>query len=82
METLPDDLREAFEAAGYDVAEVSANRDRIRVAVLEETASGDDLRRITHEVVDESETLGLNVSTESEEAQEGVTTVVSFRYRG
>ena len=82
MNELTGELRSAFESHGYDVAEVSANRDRVRVAVLDEGASAEDLRSITHEVVDESDVLGLDVSTEAADSQEGVTTVVSFRYRG
>ena len=82
MESLKTELEAAFESRGYDVAEVSANRDRVRVAVLDEGASAEDLRSITHSVVDESDVLGLDVSTEAGDSQEGVTTVVSFRYRG
>lgn len=82
MEDIKTELRTAFESADYDVAEVSANRDRIRIAVLDESASAEDLRSLTYDVVDESDILGLDVSTESVENQEGVSTVVSFRYRG
>ncbi|PSP29265.1 hypothetical protein BRC65_00500 [Halobacteriales archaeon QH_2_65_14] len=82
MQELKDSLRDAFEEQGYDVADVSANRDRVRIAVLDEEASAEELREITHSVVDESDVLGLDVTTESADSQEGVTTVVSFRYRG
>jgi len=82
MQELKDSLRGAFEEQGYDVADVSANRDRVRIAVLDEEASAEELREITHSVVDESDVLGLDVTTESADSQEGVTTVVSFRYRG
>lgn len=82
MEELTRELRSAFESEGYDVAEVSANRDRVRVAVLDEEASAGELQSITYGVVDEDDALGLNVSTESAEGQGGVTTVVSFQYRG
>lgn len=82
MEELKTELREAFESQDYDVAEVETNRDRVRVILLDDEASGDDLRSITHDIVDESDVLGLNVSAESVESYEGVTTVVSFRYRG
>jgi len=82
MQELKDSLRDAFEEQGYDVADVSANRDRVRIAVLDEEASAEELRAITHSVVDESDVLGLDVTTESADSQEGVTTVVSFRYRG
>jgi SHS2 domain-containing protein len=82
MQQLRDELREAFEAAEYTVADVTTNRNQVRVEILDSEASAEDLRAITHEVVDESDTLGLNVSTESADSQAGVTTVVSFRYRG
>lgn len=82
MEDLQSDLQNAFEAEGYDVTEVETNRDKIRVVILDDEASGEDLRSITHGVVDESDVLGLDVSTESVENYDGVTTVVSFRHRG
>lgn len=82
MEELKSALRDAFERQEYDVAEVSVNRDQVRVAVLDEEASADDLRSITYDVVDEDDVLGLDVTTESAETQADVTTVVSFRYRG
>jgi hypothetical protein len=82
MSELEAELRDAFESQGYDVAEIEMNRDRVRVVLLDDEASGEDLRSITHDVVDESDVLGLNVSTESVESYEGVTTVVSFRHRG
>lgn len=82
MADLQTELQDAFETEGYDVAEVETNRDRIRVVILDDEASGDELRSLTHDVVDESDILGLDVSTESVENYEGVTTVVSFRHRG
>lgn len=82
MSELKNALREAFESEGYDVADVSINRDQVRVAIVDSGASGDALRSITHDVVDESDTLGLAVSTEAGDGQDGMTTVVSFRYRG
>lgn len=82
MADLQTELQDAFDAGGYDVAEVETNRDRIRVVILDDEASGDELRSLTHDVVDESDILGLDVSTESVENYEGVTTVVSFRHRG
>ena len=81
MDELTDSLREAFEAAGYEVSEASVNRDRVRVAVLDPEASGGELRDLTHELLDPAEMLGFDVTTESAGNQEP-TTVVSFRYRG
>ena len=81
MDDLIDDLKAAFEDADYDVSEASRNRDRVRIAVLDEEASADDLQSITLDVVDESDVLGFNVNTESLD-DDVVTTVVSFRYRG
>lgn len=76
-----DDLRTAFETAGYDVADVTRNRRQVRIEILDDEASGEELREITDDVLDE-DVLGLDVSTESSEGQDAVTTVVSFRYRG
>jgi hypothetical protein len=82
MEQLRTDLRAAFEAEEYEVADVTTNRKQVRVEILDAEASAEDLRAITHELVTESDVLGLDVSTESADSQDGVTTVVSFRYRG
>ncbi|MDR5673020.1 Uncharacterized protein AArcCO_0169 [Halalkaliarchaeum sp. AArc-CO] len=81
MTELQTALRETFETNGYDVAEVSVNRDRVRIVVLEGDASADDLEALTHEVLDPEETLGLNVTTETIDGQDVVGTVVSFRRR-
>jgi hypothetical protein len=81
MDDLIADLRESFEAAGYDIGETSVNRDRVRVAVLDPEASGEELRSLTLDVVDEDEILGFNVTTESPDSGD-VSTVVTFRYRG
>lgn len=81
MQDLDAELEAAFESAGYDVAEISRNRKQVRVELLDDEASAEDLRGITYGVVDEADVLGLDVSTESAENRDGVTTVVSFRYR-
>jgi hypothetical protein len=82
MAELDADLETAFESEGYDVAEISHNRKQVRVEILDDEASAEDLRAITYGVVDEDDLLGLDISTESAEGQNEVTTVVSFRYRG
>lgn len=81
MEELTDALRAAFEEQ-YGLGEVSVNRNRVRVAVRDPEASAEELRAITHDVVDEDDVLGLNVTTESADGGDEVVTVVSFRYRG
>jgi hypothetical protein len=81
MDELTASLREVFESAGYELSELSVNRDTVRVAVLDPEASANSLRDITHEAVDEDDILGFDVTTESADNQD-VTTVVSFRYRG
>jgi len=81
MEALTDALRAAFEEQ-YDLGELSVNRNRVRVAVRDPEASAESLRAITHDVVDEDDVLGLNVTTESADGGDEVVTVVSFRYRG
>lgn len=74
-------LESAFEEAGFDIAESSRNRDRIRIAVADPEASGERLRELTRETLDEDDIFGFNVTTESLD-DENVVTAVSFRYRG
>jgi hypothetical protein len=81
MSELQDELRAAFEDRGYEIGEVSTNRDTIRVVVLDEGAEATDLRSIATDVVDEDEMLALNVTTESIDGQDRMGTVVSFRHR-
>jgi hypothetical protein len=81
MSDVIDDLRDAFEAEDYEVGEVSTNRDRVRVALIEEGAQADSLRAIVHDTVGEDDVMGLNVTTENVEGQDAVQTVVSFRDR-
>jgi hypothetical protein len=81
MDELVAELREAYEAAHYDVNETSVNRDRVRITIMDPEASADALRSTTLKVVDEDDILGFDVTTESLDGNE-VSTVVSFRYRG
>jgi len=81
MEAIETDLEAAFESEGYDVADVTRNRRQVRVEILDDEASAEKLREITYDVVDEADVLGLDVSTESAEGRDAMTTVVSFRYR-
>jgi hypothetical protein len=74
-------LREAFEDGGYEVEDVSRNRNRITVVLLEEGAPAEDLRSITHGVLDEEAVFGLNVTTESVDGHDGMNTGVTFRTR-
>lgn len=77
-----DELTAAFEESGYEIAEASRNRDRVRIAVLDDGAEADELRSVLYSVLDESAVLGLDVTTESSDAEADMTTVVSFQYRG
>ena len=81
MSELPDELQAAFEDQGYDVGSVSENRDQLRVTILERGAPADELRSVVHDVVGEDRVRGMNVSTETLEGQDVVSTVVSVRYR-
>ncbi|WP_136718173.1 hypothetical protein [Halorientalis salina] len=81
MSELQDELQAALEDGGYEIGEVSTNRDTIRVVVLDEDAEATDLRSIATDVVDEDEMLALNVTTESIDGQDRMGTVVSFRHR-
>jgi SHS2 domain-containing protein len=81
MQKLKTTLRDAFEEAGYSVEDVTTNRKRIEVAVRDPEASGEQLREITYDSVDEDDVLGFNVTTKTTASDE-INTVVSFRYRG
>lgn len=81
MQELKTTLRDAFEEAGYSVEDVTTNRKRIEVAVRDPEASGEQLREITYDSVDEDNVLGFNVTTKTTASDE-INTVVSFRYRG
>lgn len=81
MDEIQAALRTAFEDAGHDVATVSTNRDQYRVTVLDDGAEADELRTLVYEVVDESEILGTNVTTESVDGKAGMGTVIEFRHR-
>lgn len=81
MDEILADLREAFEINDYEVGDVSRNRSRIRVVLLEGGADAEVLRAITDEVVGSDAMLGLNITTESVDGHEGMNTVVSFQYR-
>jgi SHS2 domain-containing protein len=81
MQELKTTLREAFEQAGYDVEDVTTNRKRVEISIRDPEASGEELREITYDSIDEDDVLGFNVTTEST-ANDEINTVVSFRYRG
>lgn len=81
MSGIQDDLREAFEANGYDVIEASADRRRIRLVLLAEGANPEELKSITTEVVDETDIFGFNVATETIGGRDEIGTAVSFRRR-
>ncbi|SDG20785.1 hypothetical protein [Halorientalis regularis] len=81
MSELQVDLRAAFEDEGYDVDDVTVNRDQVRIVLLAEGESASDLEAVTYGVVDEDDVLTMNVTTESVDGQ-GLSTVVTFRHRG
>lgn len=78
MSEVTADLQSAYEDAGYDVSEATENRDRVRV-VLAEDVGAEAAREVVRETLDEEPRFGVNVSTESIEGHDGVSTVVSFR---
>lgn len=80
MSELTADLQSAYEEAGYDVSEVTQNRDLVRV-VLAEDVGAEAARAVVHETLDEEPRFGVDVATESADGQAGVSTVVSFRDR-
>jgi hypothetical protein len=81
MEDIKTTLREAFESEGYDIDDVTANRDKLRVSIRDPEASGEALRELTYDSLEEDDVLGFNVTTEST-ANDEINTIVSFRYRG
>jgi DNA-binding response OmpR family regulator len=81
MSDIAETVREAFEAAGYEVAGVNRNRDRVRVELLDDRADAAALREVTTDAVGDG-VVGLDVSTESMDGADGVRTVVSFRHVG
>lgn len=74
-------LQDAFEDNDYDVLEITRNRTQIRVVLRDEAAEAADVRSVTDEAIDEADLLGVNVTTESVEGQEGMNTVVTCRMR-
>ena len=81
MSQIQEELREAFEAEGYEIGEVTANRKQIRIALQEERAEGAKLRDIVHDVAGEENVLRLDITTESIEGEDAIQTVVSFQSR-
>lgn len=76
-----EDLRAAFESAGYEVTEASDNRGHVRVGVLEENADPEELKAVVTDVVEADAMLGWSVEQESREGEAGVATVITFRTR-
>lgn len=81
MDAIKTTLQDAFEAEGYDVDDATTNRDKLRLSIRDPEASGEALRELTYETLDEADVLGFNVTTEST-ANDEINTIVSFRYRG
>ena len=81
MAELADQLRAAYEDEGYEVRDVTVNRDLVRVVLMAE-AGADAVRSIAAEAAGEEPPLGVTVTTESVDGHDGVSTVVSFRNRG
>lgn len=81
MTELQDELRAAYEDGGYEVGDVTVNRDLVRVVLTGENGA-EAVRSIAIETVGEEPPLGVNVTTESVDGHDDVSTVVSFRNRG
>lgn len=81
MSTDDEQLIAAFEDAGFEVAEVSHNRNLIRITLTDETAQADDLRTVIEDTLGEDAAMGLNIATESIDGGDTMGTVVSFRVR-
>jgi len=74
-------IRDAFEHTDYDLGDVAVNRQQVRVPVLQEGADPDALRAVIEEALGADAVVGVAVSTETIDGEDGVGTVVSFRYR-
>jgi len=81
MDDITKSLREAFEADGHEVREVSPNRGRVRVVLPEGGLAAERLRPVVEDALDEGTVLGVNVTTESVEGGSGMATVVTVRTR-
>lgn len=81
MASVHDELRTAFEEAGYEVAEASDNRGHVRVSLLAEDPDQSELKEVTTEVVPDEEMIGWSIEPESREGENGVATVITFRQR-
>ncbi|MXR50651.1 hypothetical protein GRX03_03380 [Halovenus sp. WSH3] len=81
MDEITTEMRDAIESEGYEVDDVTTNRDKLRISIRDPEASGEVLRELTYETLAEEDVLGFNVTTESTASGE-INTVVSFRYRG
>lgn len=75
-----DELQEAFEANGYEVTDVTENRDRTNVSLREAETPADELREIVHEVAGD-DVIGLKITNETVGGGDDLGTVVSFRSR-
>ena len=78
MTDLTDELATAYEDEGYDVSEVTTNRDRVRIVLVGEVGA-ESARSIVHSTLGEEPRFGVNVTTEALGSQDDVSTVVSFR---
>lgn len=74
-------LEVAFEDGGYAVLEVTRNRNQIRTVLKEDRPDADQLREIAAAVFEDDDLLGVNVTTESIDGQDGMNTVVTCRVR-
>jgi len=74
-------LEGAFEDGGYAVLEVTRNRNQIRTVLTEDRPDADQLREIAADVFEDDDLLGVNVTTESIDGQDGMSTVVTCRVR-
>lgn len=75
-------IRTAFEHTDYDVADVSQNRQSVRIAIRQEGPEPAAFRAIVEEAIGADGFFGFNVTTERIDGQDTVGTVVTFQKRG
>ena len=82
MTDLSEAIRTAFEHTDYDVADVTQNRQSVRIAIKQDGPEPAALRAIIEEAIGADGFFGFNVTTERIDGQDTVGTVITFQQRG
>jgi len=74
-------LEAEYQDRGFNVANVSKNRSRVRIVLRDSETGVDELRSITYDVIDEGDVFGWDMTTEGNESGDSFQLVITFRYR-